>query len=98
MLFPGRKLSVGTTVVFLSGGTRGATLESIGRSLAPNFNAHGIEFVEISLLDTARTQEILRSLNFQRVKFVFSFASMGMDISTRRTDGSNVNLWRELRI
>jgi hypothetical protein len=84
------------TVVFLSGTTRGATLEGIGRSLASGFNEFGIEFVEISLLDSDEFLAKVHALDFGTVKLVFSFVSMGMDVLMNRSDGTSFNLWKTL--
>lgn len=86
------------TVIFLSGQTRGATLEGIGRSLKPYCNSLGLNFVEISLLDTARLTEALNVQNFEKIKCVFSFASMGADLSLNRGDGKNLNVWQALNL
>jgi hypothetical protein len=85
-------------VVFLSGTTRGATLEGIGRSLASAFNAFDIEFVEISLLDSEQFLGRVSTLDFGAVTLVFSFVSMGMDILMNRSDGTSFNLWQTLGI
>ena len=87
-------VSVGT-VLFLSGTTRGATLEGIGRSLGDEFAAMGYHFVELSLLDMAALLKKLKAIDFRKVALVFSFVSMGMDISLRREDGSVFDLWEE---
>ncbi len=83
------------TVIFLSGTTRGATLEGIGRSLGEGFSAMGYHFVELSLLDMTAVLEGLKAIDFSKVALVFSFVSMGMDISLRREDGSVFDLWEE---
>jgi hypothetical protein len=85
------------TVVFLSGATRGATLEGVGRSLASGLNEFGIEFVEISLLDEGFLDRV-KAVNFSQVKFLFSFVSMGMNVLVNRADGSSFNLWQEMGI
>ncbi|HJU09470.1 MAG TPA: hypothetical protein VJ728_01270 [Candidatus Binataceae bacterium] len=86
------------TVVFLSGITRGDTLECIGRSFGPLFNALGFELVEISLRDWEHLLDNVRALNLAKVKFVFSFVSMGMDMKVQRADGTSFELWPELGI
>jgi len=85
-------------VVFLSGTTRGATLEGIGRSLADSFRECGLECLEISLLDGRNLLENIRSIPFEQVRFVFSWVSMGMDLVGNGANGRVFNLWRELRV
>lgn len=87
-----------STVVFLSGQTRGATLEGIGRSLGRAFGALGITFVEISLVDHSAFLHAVKSIDFRDVLLVFSFVSMGMEIPLRREDGSVFDLWQEVGI
>jgi hypothetical protein len=86
------------TVVFLSGTTRGATLEGIGRSFASSFRSLGLRFVEISLLDQVRFLETLKSIDFNEVKLVFSWVSMGMELTMNRHDGTSFNPWQELGV
>lgn len=86
------------TVIFLSGTTRGATLEGIGRSLGDGFAAMGYDFIELSLLDMAAFLEKVKAIDFRRVALVFSFVSMGMDISLRREDGTAFELWEEIGV
>ncbi|HEV2215020.1 MAG TPA: hypothetical protein VGR64_07000, partial [Terracidiphilus sp.] len=85
-------------VVFLSGTTRGATLEGIGRSLARGFAAFDLECVEISLLDTENLLRRIRSIAFDQVKLVYSWVSMGMDLRMTGQNGREFNLWKELRV
>jgi hypothetical protein len=86
------------TVVFLSGTTRGGTLEGIGRSFGAGFTALGLRFVEVSLLDQVRFLETMRTLDFQHVRLVFSWVSMGMELAMTRPDGSSFNPWQEMGI
>ena len=86
------------TVVFLSGTTRGGTLEGIGRSFGRAFTALGMRFVEVSLLDQARFLEAIRSIDFQNVALVFSWVSMGMELMMNRADGSSFNPWQEMGV
>ncbi len=83
------------TVIFLSGQTRGATLEGIGRSLCKAFARLDIAYIEISLLDHAAFLETIKTIDFRKVLLVFSFVSMGMEIPLRREDGSVFDLWQE---
>ena len=87
-----------STVVFLSGQTRGATLEGIGRSLGRAFEALDISFTEISLIDNAAFLETVKSIDFRNVLLVFSFVSLGMEIPLRREDGTVFDLWQEVGI
>ena len=86
------------TVVFLSGATRGGTLEGIGRSFGAGFTTLGLRFVEVSLLDQARFLQTMRMLNFQEVRLVFSWVSMGMELVLNRPDGTTFNPWQEMGI
>ncbi|MGA8670271.1 MAG: hypothetical protein WB679_10370, partial [Terracidiphilus sp.] len=61
-------------VLYLSGTTRGATLENIGRSLGRDFGALGLGFIEISLLDHEHLLENLRKVKFEEVKLIYSWA------------------------
>ena len=84
-------------VLYLSGSTRGGTLENIGRSLGRDFGLFGLECIEISLCDSPQQLlAALRRVDFAKVKFVFSFALMGADLSTRQADGTASNIWHEL--
>lgn len=85
-------------VLFLSGTTRGATLEGIGRSLGRHFETLGIGFMEISLLDQENLLDNLRRVNFQEIKLVFSWVSMGLDVKVREQDGKELDLWHEIGI
>jgi hypothetical protein len=85
-------------VLFLSGTTRGATLEGIGRSFGRNFEELGIGFVEISLLDQKNLLDNLKRVNFQEIKLVFSWASIGLDIRMLDETGNQLDLWHELGI
>lgn len=86
------------TVIFLSGSTRGATLEAIGRSLGAAFSELDIAFIELSLLDMPVFLERAKSIDFGKVRLVFSFVSMGMEIPLRRDDGSTFDLWQTMGI
>jgi hypothetical protein len=85
-------------VLFLSGTTRGATLESVGRSLGRDFGALGLGFHEISLADQEHFLENLRKVNFQEVRLIYSWASMGLGIMLRQQDGTERDLWNDLGI
>jgi hypothetical protein len=86
------------SVIFLSGTTRGATLEGIGRSLAAGFEAFGLKVIEISLLDNAKFFEILQTIDFSRVRLIYAWVSMGIDITVNRPDGTTFNLWEQFNI
>ncbi|HUD57065.1 MAG TPA: hypothetical protein VMR02_17670 [Terracidiphilus sp.] len=85
-------------VLYLSGTTRGATLENIGRSLGRDFGELGLGFIEVSLLDHEHLLENLKRVNFQEVRLIYSWVSMGLDIKLRQQDGSDVELWKELGV
>ncbi|MGA2730256.1 MAG: hypothetical protein ABSE96_20795 [Terracidiphilus sp.] len=85
-------------VLYLSGTTRGATLENIGRSLGRDFGALGLGFIEVSLVDQEHLLENLKKVNFQEVRLIYSWVSMGLDIKLRQQDGSDVELWKELGV
>jgi hypothetical protein len=85
-------------VLFLSGTTRGATLESVGRSLGRDFGALGLGFHEISLADDEHFLENLRKVKFEEVKLIYSWASMGLGIMLRQQDGTERDLWNDLGI
>jgi hypothetical protein len=85
-------------VLFLSGSTRGATLENVGRSLGRDFGALGLGFHEISLTDQEHFLENLRKVKFEEVKLVYSWVSMGLGIKLRSQDGSEVDLWDDIRL
>ncbi len=87
------------SVIFLAGSTRGAALESIGRSLAKGFEAFGLQLHRDR--PARQCQLVLRqskSIDFSRVRLVFSWVSMGADIRLTRPDGTHVNLWQSLNI
>jgi hypothetical protein len=83
------------TVLFLSGTTRGGTLEGICRSYAPVLEQMDIELVELSLVDLDSMLARLRGLDISKVLFVLSCAGMGFDLSIT-SDGRQCNLWQEL--
>ncbi len=85
-------------VLFLSGTTRGATLENIGRSLGRDFGELGLGLHEISLLDHEHFLENLRKVKFEEVKLIYSWASMGLGINLRQQDGTERDLWKDLGI
>jgi len=85
-------------VLFLSGTTRGATLEGIARSFGRNFEELGIGFMEISLLDQQNLLENLRRVDFEKIRFVFSWASIGLDIRMHDQGGKELDLWHEIGI
>jgi len=86
------------SVVFLSGTTRGATLEGIGRSWGAGFEAFGMQCIEMKLSDPAQFNEILKTLDFSRVRLIFSWISMGVDVQACREDGTTFTLWESLNI
>jgi hypothetical protein len=86
------------SVVFLSGTTRGATLEGIGRSWSTGFAAFGLRCIEVSLADPANLLKQIQSIDFSRVRLVFSWTSMGLDALFTRADGTSVNLWKALNV
>ena len=85
-------------VLYLSGTTRGATLENIGRSLGRDFGALGLGFIEVSLFDQEHLLENLRKVKFEEVKLVYSWVSMGLGIKVRQQDGLEVDLWQDLHL
>ena len=85
-------------VLFLSGSTRGDTLEQIGRSLGQDFRLFDIGYQEVSLRDGTGLIDALRRIDFYQVKLIYSFAAMGMDLPLRHADGSEFDFWRELGI
>jgi hypothetical protein len=86
-------------VLFLSGTTRGATLEGIGRSLGQDFQALGMECVEVSLVaEGPQLLEKLKRVNFEEIKLVYSWASMGVSVRFKDSDGKEHDLWSELGI
>jgi hypothetical protein len=85
-------------VLYLSGSTRGATLENIGRSLGRDFGALGLGFIEVSLLDHEHLLENLRKVKFEEVKLIYSWASIGLGINLRQQDGTERELWKDLGI
>jgi hypothetical protein len=85
-------------VLYLSGNTRGATLENVGRSLGRDFGALGLGFHEISLTDHEHFLENLRKVKIEEVKLIYSWVSMGHGIKLRQQDGSEIDLWDDLRI
>lgn len=84
-------------VLFLSGATRGATLEGIGRSFEKVLRELDIELIELSLLDLPGLLGNLRALDVSEVQFVLSGAGMGMDLSAV-LQNKPVLLWDELRL
>jgi hypothetical protein len=86
------------SVVFLSGTTRGATLEGIGRSWATGFEAFGLQCIELSLADEATLLKQVQEIDLSRVRMVFSWVSMGMNITLSRSDGTSFNLWQTLNV
>ena len=84
-------------VLFLSGKTRGATLEGIGRSFYNNLRKFDIELVELNLLDLPGLLASLKTFDLSEIRFVLSGAGAGMDLSVVLQEKA-VLLWDELRI
>lgn len=84
-------------VLYLSGTTRGGALEGIGRAFAPALKEMELELLEISLLDLAPLLPLLQSSEALKIRFVLTWAGMGMDISAQ-INGQNINVWQELGI
>lgn len=84
-------------VLFLSGRTRGATLEGIGRAFGAVLNRFDIELVELPLLDPPGLLAKLKELDLREVQFILSGVGMGMDLSVDLGDKPTL-LWDELRI
>ena len=83
-------------VLFLSGVTRGATLEGIGRSFEKVLRELDIELLEVSLRDSSELLKSLRAVDFSKVQFVLSCAGMGMELNVTLQD-KPISLWDELR-
>ncbi len=84
-------------VLYLSGSTRGGTLEGIGRAFAPVLEEMGLELLEISLLNLEPLLPLLKSPNMSKIRFVLTWVGMGMDISVQQND-QKINVWQELGI
>jgi hypothetical protein len=84
-------------VLFLSGTTRGGTLEGIGRAFAPVLKQMDLELVEISLLKPDPLLPLLQSPDSLKIRFVLSCAGMGIDLSVQQ-NGQNINIWQETGI
>lgn len=84
-------------MLFLSGTTRGATLEGIGRAFDTVLKRLDIDLVELSLLDLSGLLASLKTLDLSEVQFVLSGVGMGMDLKVV-LQGKSVLLWDELRI
>ena len=52
----------------------------------------------MSLIDEVAFLDTVKRIDFSRVLFVFSFVSMGMEVSLRREDGRIFDLWQEVGI
>lgn len=84
-------------VLYLSGMTRGGTLEGIGRAFAPVLKEMDIELVEISLFDLDPLLRLLQGPDVSSIRFVLTWAGMGMDISAQHKD-LKINVWKEVGI
>jgi hypothetical protein len=84
-------------VLYLSGTTRGGTLEGIGRAFAPALKEMELELVEISLLDLEPLLPLLKGPDASKIRFVLTWVGMGMDISVQQ-NGQTINVWQELGI
>jgi hypothetical protein len=84
-------------VLFLSGSTRGGALEGIGRAFAPVLRELDLEMIEISLFNLAPLLSLLQSPDALKIRFVLSWAGMGMDIGVE-DNGQKINVWQELGI
>jgi hypothetical protein len=73
--------------------TRGGTLEAIGRSVATVLNEMDIELVEIILFDPLL--RLLQGPDVSSIRFVLTWAGMGMDISAQHKDRT-INVWKEV--
>jgi hypothetical protein len=84
-------------VLFLSGTTRGGTLEGIGRAFAPILKQMDLELIDISLFHPEPLLPLLQSPDALKIKFALSCAGMGMDLSVQ-LNGQNINVWQETGI
>ena len=84
-------------VLLLTGQTRGATLEGIGRSFGQVLRALDIELVELRLSDLSAMLTTLKSLDLNRIAFVLSGAGMGVDLSITLQDKPAL-LWEQLHL
>jgi hypothetical protein len=85
------------SIIFLSGTTRGGTLEGIGRAFTSALNHLGIELIELSLLDMDQLTCKLKRIDLSRVRFALSCVGMGLDLSLTQ-NGEVYNLWNKLGI
>jgi hypothetical protein len=81
-------------VLYLSGKTRGGTLEGIGRAFAPVLKEMDIELVEISLFDLNPLLRLLQGPDVSSIRFVLTWVGMGIDISAQHKDRT-INVWKE---
>jgi hypothetical protein len=82
-------------VFYLSGTTRGGTLEGLGRAFAPALRQLDIELVEISLLNFEHLLRTLQTCDLAKIRFVLSGVGMGLDIALNQ-NGQALNVWQEL--
>lgn len=88
-----------STVLFLTGDSRGNSLKAMGDSYKSLFNAQGYEFIQIDLRDPKQfVQTLTRTLAEKPVEFAFSFMGSGSSLLGRDENGKAQNLWQGANI
>ena len=88
-----------STVIFLTGSTRGDTMGAITRSIMGMISGLGIETVEINFNEPAVQAKLDKTLREKKILFVFSFVAIGRDLNINGENGGpDKNLWEALGI
>lgn len=87
-----------SSVLFVSGTTRGDALGGIGRALGALFNRCGYEFIEVNLAQPNAIDLLNKVINEKqkRIEFVLSFLGMGAGLKTNEAPSRNV--WEALGV
>ena len=87
------------TVLFLTGDSRGNSLQSMGSSYKEYFNAQGLELTEIDFRDETAAFEMLNhTINSKEIDFAFSYMNYGASLTSHDESGKQHNLWQRLGV
>lgn len=87
-----------STILFISGTTRGDALGCIIRGIAKNFERLGFETIEVNLMKENVFKSLEATLREKDVLFALSYAGIGRDILIDDAEGKKRVLWELLGI
>ncbi len=88
-----------STVIFLSGNSRGDALNRLGIAYTELFRAQGLDFLHLDERDPQHFYPALnRVLDEQPIAFAFSFMSYGTMLPATDENGKTGTLWQEIGV